>query len=618
MFRTVLFRRSYFSVFTVMALQLFFCTPPGTRTASSSEATPSVAPDTTGERTIFRQNRTLGKCMNLGNALDAPHEGEWGVTLQEAYFTHVKELGFQSVRIPVRWSTHVADSAPWTISDTFFTRVVWAVDQAMKNGLRAIIDVHHFEGLMSDPKTNVPVLLSIWKQVAERFSSYGPELYFEVCNEPSDQMTPIVWDSVAQQALAIIRETNPTRSVIIGPTRWNSDNAVNQLTFPEDTSLILTFHYYKPSEFTHQGAMWVPGSDLWKGIRWRATYGDTMAVVSHFDGVDRWARSHDIPVFLGEFGAHDTADTVSRVLYTSFIAKQALARGWSYAYWKYNNNFGIYDDSTRVTREYLVNALLKPESTFTAWRTIAAADTAVPSTGSDTFMVLDDFDDAWPDRITLFNAYVAHSGKCDGLPEICQWSTWYQRPGSVKSSQGARILSVSDLASGGRTSNFQLLVGESGFKKAGLHAVVRLKGDSYPTFNLSTSLTGEYNKDWFDFSPLTAVSFYAKGRGMMRVNFITDTVLNGYASGENWGHFGCDFTLTPEWKEYVIPASDFLPKPWSKTQQDQVTWADGMKKVTSIEFASSQFYDQIADDSLDVYLDEIKLWGMTEEMFLPR
>ena len=35
-------------------------------------------------------NQLLGRGVNLGNAFDAPSEGEWGVVIQEEYFQIIK------------------------------------------------------------------------------------------------------------------------------------------------------------------------------------------------------------------------------------------------------------------------------------------------------------------------------------------------------------------------------------------------------------------------------------------------------------------------------------------------------------------------------------------------
>ena len=65
----------------------------------------------------FEINQELGRGVNLGNALEAPVEGEWGVVLQEEYFDLIADQGFDSVRIPIRWSAHVM-MAPSELSTT--------------------------------------------------------------------------------------------------------------------------------------------------------------------------------------------------------------------------------------------------------------------------------------------------------------------------------------------------------------------------------------------------------------------------------------------------------------------------------------------------------------------
>ena len=65
---------------------------------------------------FFKQMKdTLGRGINLGNALEAPKEGEWGVTLKAEYFAKIKAAGFNNVRIPVRWSVAIMDRAPVTV-----------------------------------------------------------------------------------------------------------------------------------------------------------------------------------------------------------------------------------------------------------------------------------------------------------------------------------------------------------------------------------------------------------------------------------------------------------------------------------------------------------------------
>ena len=76
-----------------------------------------------GRKDAYYWNRLIGRGVNMGNAFEAPNEGDWGVTLKKEYFGQIAKAGFQSVRIPVRWSAHIAESAPFEIDKAFFVRL---------------------------------------------------------------------------------------------------------------------------------------------------------------------------------------------------------------------------------------------------------------------------------------------------------------------------------------------------------------------------------------------------------------------------------------------------------------------------------------------------------------
>src|ERR1700682_3239763 len=92
---------------------------------------------------IAAANKKLGRGINLGNALEAPKEGAWGVTLKAEYFKAIQGAGFDSVGLPVKWSAHAQETAPYTIDPKFAERVDWAIDQAVSNRLNIIVNVHH-------------------------------------------------------------------------------------------------------------------------------------------------------------------------------------------------------------------------------------------------------------------------------------------------------------------------------------------------------------------------------------------------------------------------------------------------------------------------------------------
>lgn len=323
--------------------------------------TPTNLPPVTtsaGTPASFAMNARLGRGVNL-SALEAPHEGEWGTYLQAEYFTKIAEAGFTSVRLPVRFSAHANAAPPYTISPSFLARVDWAVQQALSHNLAIVLDMHHYLEMMSEPEQHRARFLALWEQLAEHYREYPPEVMFELLNEPNQALTAPLWNEIVAEALAIIRRTNPTRIVIVGPVNWNGHEALPDLQLPaEDHYLIATFHYYLPFTFTHQGAEWVEGSDAWLGTTWEGTPDEQQAVQADFAEVAAWARANARPIYLGEFGAYRKADLASRLRWTDFVARQAEANGFSWSYWEFCAGFGIYDPQRRVWQTDLLQALL--------------------------------------------------------------------------------------------------------------------------------------------------------------------------------------------------------------------------------------------------------------------
>jgi endoglucanase len=310
-------------------------------------------------RDIYEANARLGRGINLGNALEAPEEGAWGVRLKAEYFTAIKKAGFATVRLPLRWSAHASATAPYTIAPKFAQRVDWAVDQALANDLNIIVNVHHYEEMNAKPEEHLPRLLGLWRQIATRYKDRPAAVYFELLNEPHEPLTDAKWNAAVPKLLAAVRETNPTRPVVVGPGRWNGIAALDQLELPhDDRNLIVTVHLYEPFEFTHQGAPWSKGSDKWKGRRWTGTDAEKAAIAKRLEKVAAWAKAHDRPVFLGEFGAYREAELESRARWTRFVAREAERLGFSWAYWEFCAGFGAYDPKAEAWRDALKSALV--------------------------------------------------------------------------------------------------------------------------------------------------------------------------------------------------------------------------------------------------------------------
>ncbi|MEM1557576.1 MAG: glycoside hydrolase family 5 protein [Thermoproteota archaeon] len=296
--------------------------------------------------------------INIGNALEAPSEGAWGVYIRDEYFSIIKSAGFDTVRIPIRWSAYAKRTQPYTIAGSFFKRIDHVVNKSLEQGLITIINMHNYDEIMQSPSSHKERFLEMWRQIAERYKDYPEDLYFELLNEPHGELTDSVWSQIVKETIAVIRKTNPTRKIIIGPANWNSAYNLGMLEVPDDPNIIVTFHFYTPFEFTHQGAEWVSPSPP-VGRKWTGTEAEKSQIRRELDIAYEWSKRHgNITLLMGEFGAYSKADMESRVKWTYFVAREAEKRGIAWCYWEFCSSFGAYDPVGKKWREELLNALI--------------------------------------------------------------------------------------------------------------------------------------------------------------------------------------------------------------------------------------------------------------------
>lgn len=300
------------------------------------------------------------RCINLGNTLEAPREGEWGFVITEEDMQTIAEAGFDGVRVPIRWSAYADEAAPYTIEPQFFERIDEVVGWALDADLHVIINIHHYDEIMRQPRDHIDRLKAIWRQIAERYQELPESVIFELLNEPNANLTVLLWNRYQLEVLDEIRAIDPDRTVMLGGVNWNSAGRLTDIDLPEDTShLIGTFHNYDPFPFTHQGAEWVENSNSWLGQTWNGDAIDVRAMERIFDEVAEWRDEHGIPVILGEFGAYSRADMESRLRWTAEMVRQAEAHDIGWCYWEFAAGFGIYNRRTKQFNE-LYGALIAP------------------------------------------------------------------------------------------------------------------------------------------------------------------------------------------------------------------------------------------------------------------
>ena len=279
---------------------------------------------------------------------------------QEKHFAAIKRGGFDFVRVNLFAFDHM--DAAGRLDPKWLARLDWVVREAGEAGLGVILDEHDFDACARDVPACRVKLPAFWRQVAPRYRAAPANVAFELLNEPHGALDAATWNAFFPELLRIVRETNPTRTVVIGPTRWNNVGELPTLKLPaDDRNILVTVHYYEPFRFTHQGAPWTEGMKDVSGVTFTAA--DRAKVRADFAGVAAWSRANARPVLLGEFGAYDKSGTPmdQRVAYTRAIREEAEAVGLPWAYWQFDSDFVVWDMAREGWVEPIRSALIRDE-----------------------------------------------------------------------------------------------------------------------------------------------------------------------------------------------------------------------------------------------------------------
>ncbi len=307
------------------------------------------------------QNKKLARGVNIIGYDKELWKDHTKGRFREEYFKKIKEAGFSNIRINLHPFSYMDSN--YKINSAWLETLDWAVKNGLEAGLMVILDMHEYNALASDPVAKKEKFLSLWRQLAPRYKDKSSNLIFEVLNEPNRELTPELWNSFLSDAVKIIRETNPNRTLIIGPANWNSIEALPTLTLPgNDNNIIVTVHFYYPGRFTHQGASWSKENANLSGITWTGTKEEKIEIDTRLQVAADWSKANNRPIFLGEFGAYEKADMDSRARWTAYVARTAEKLGFSWAYWQFDSDFVVYDIDNDQWVKPLLNALTSKSS----------------------------------------------------------------------------------------------------------------------------------------------------------------------------------------------------------------------------------------------------------------
>lgn len=254
--------------------------------AIAQEATSEVAT----MRTAVEIAREMYTGINIGNTLEAcdnvgktASETMWGnPKVNPEYIKGLKELGFNTIRIPCAWDYHIIDKTNHTIDPAWLERVSEVVGYILSEDMYAILNIHWDGGWFEEnvggtySTEREEKLAAIWRQIAEKLGAYNDHLLFAGANEPYQQSQSSINQATADNLLRYmqafvdaVRSTggnNTYRTLVVQGPATNIDMSVRYMpNLPTDSvegRLMFECHYYDPwqltgmSEDASWGSMW--------------------------------------------------------------------------------------------------------------------------------------------------------------------------------------------------------------------------------------------------------------------------------------------------------------------------------------------------------------------------
>jgi endoglucanase len=366
----------------------------GARDAAGTDAptNPDATPNGPDPFTFGQPPAAAGhfkKGINLGNRLEAPNEGDWGGKVLASDFAFIAKRGFDHVRIPIRFSGHASGSAPYTIDATFFARIDAVLDQAAAANLAAIVDMHAYDEMASNPSGERERFLALWSQIAGRYKDRPETVAFELLNEPNTQLDSL-WNDIAAAAITTVRVTNPRRLLVVDTVFWADPSKLSSLTLPNDANLLVAVHLYEPKLFSFQGKSWMGEEYMTTGVifpgppstpitpvaaasaaawakQWFDDY-NTLPAATNPSGpatitaqvgyVTSHMKSQGRTVYNGEWGPQDGGAMDSRVRLVTEVRKQCEQAGVGWAIWEDPTNMKLFDSAAGTWVTSIVDALL--------------------------------------------------------------------------------------------------------------------------------------------------------------------------------------------------------------------------------------------------------------------
>ncbi len=336
--------------------------------------------------------------INIGNTLEAPTgETDWGnPKVSKTYIDGLKVMGFNAVRIPCAWSSHIVNETTYEIDAKWLDRVSEVVGYCVANDMYAIVNIHWDGGWLedhifsNDSETINTKQKALWTQIAGKLNGYDEHLLFAGCNEPgmnetttggknfdaASVATIVRYEQTFIDAVRATGGNNASRCLIVQAPSTNIDAADTWYkTLPTDkvpNRMMVEVHFYDPYQFSmmEEDANW--GKMFWywgadnhvSGSEHNATSGEESYVKEQFQKMKTNYVDKGIPAIIGEYSvikrivsenqeAHDN----SRAYWNEVVTREAKNHGLVPFHWETGSE--VNRNTGAVTDKYVIDGIMK-------------------------------------------------------------------------------------------------------------------------------------------------------------------------------------------------------------------------------------------------------------------
>ncbi len=305
-------------------------------------------------------------------------KGGFNAEFFRAYITNhdlkrIADAGFDHIRMATD-PTFLMDKSTGDLDRELLGEYDRAIRMIREHGLAVIVDVHpksnSYKKMRGKPMA--AKFIKWWGQFAAHLATTtDPEwVFLELLNEPGGQgFWTQSWQAYQDKLLTLVRAEAPDHTLIANGGAYMLAWELPKIEPHPDRNVIWAFHYYEPSPFTHQGAVWM--KDWYRPLRdvpWPLTaenlaeaqaavvegdkasdkakqvlsdqlksgWGTKANTAKRFEPIAEWAQKHDRRVVVGEFGVYAKyAPRDARLRYLEHIVDEMERHGFGWSIWDY-------------------------------------------------------------------------------------------------------------------------------------------------------------------------------------------------------------------------------------------------------------------------------------------